>query len=275
MKGETAIKIRAFTERHTVAAYFITAYTISWASISLAVAPKFLRGETLQLADAMLMFLSMLAGPSIAGIVMTTVTKGKTGLRELFSRMGRWRVGLRWYAAALLIPPVLITAVLLTLSALVSPDFTPGFNALGIIIGLVAGFFEEIGWTGFALPRLQQKYSALGAALLIGVLWSSWHLLADYLGSSVTLGAFWLPHFFAMMILAMTAMRVLIAWVYNNTKSVLLAQLMHASSTGFLAALGPSPISPANDTLWYTIYALVLWAAVAAVVATHGKELHR
>ena len=72
----------------------------------------------------------------------------------LLSRMGRWRVSIRWYGVALLTAPVLVLAVLLTLTALVSPVFAPSFSARGIVIGLAAGFFEEIGWTGFALPKL-------------------------------------------------------------------------------------------------------------------------
>ena len=68
-------------------------------------------------------------------------------------------------------------------------------------------------------------------------------------------------------------MRVLIVWVYSNTGSVLLAQLMHASSTASLVVLSPSCISPAQETLWYLVYAGVLWVAVVIVSATYGKDL--
>jgi hypothetical protein len=66
-----------------------------------------------------------------------------------------------------------------------------------------------------------------------------------------------------MMALAMTAMRFLLVWVYSNTESLLLAQLMHASSTGFLIMLVPLTLSPAKDTLFYLVYGVVLWVAVA------------
>lgn len=67
-------------------------------------------------------------------------------------------------------------------------------------------------------------------------------------------------------------MRVLIVWLYTNTQSVLLAQLMHASSTGSLVVLGAPHASPAQETLWYAIYAATLWAGVAIVVVASGQR---
>ena len=98
--------------------------------------------------------------------------------------------------------------------------------------------------------------------------------MADYLGASGVFGAYWLPHFLVWMIATFTAMRVLIVWVYTNTRSLLLAQLMHASSTGFLSILAPS-LSPTNDILFYGVYAAVVWLAVVIVVALYGKRLVR
>jgi hypothetical protein len=116
------------------------------------------------------------------------------------------------------------------------------------------------------------KHSALAVGILLGVLHSLWHLAPDYLVASGTRGAYWLPHF-AMFLVSMTAMRVLVVWVYTNTRSVLLAQLMHASSTGFLSILVPLSLSPRNDTIFYGVYAVALWAAVIVVVARYGKHM--
>ena len=138
------MKIKAFVRRHAVSSYFVLAYLISWGG-SLAVGgPKFFRGEEIMLTDTILMGILVIAGPCIAGITLTAIVDGRSGLRDLFSRMGKWRVGGRWYAAALLIPPVLIMAVLLALSALVSPDFAPNFLLMGILLGSMAGYVEEI-----------------------------------------------------------------------------------------------------------------------------------
>ena len=98
--------------------------------------------------------------------------------------------------------------------------------------------------------------------------------MVDYLGAAVPHGVYWLPFFLAF-IAILTAIRVLIVWVYSNTSSVLLAQLMHASSTGFLVILGPSHVSPAQEALWYAVYAAFLWMVVALVIARYGTCLVR
>jgi membrane protease YdiL (CAAX protease family) len=264
-------------KRYSVLSFFLLAYGIAWGVILVVAGSKGFRADRLQLTDIMLMFAAMLLGPGLAGLILTAIAEGKSGLRTLLSRMVHWRVGVRWYVMALLFP-VVILVVLTILTAFVSPAFTPTFSVIGIVIGLLAGFFEEIGWTGYALPRLQLKHSPLAASLMLGVLWGFWHMLADYFGNSISMGALWLPYFLLGFVAAMTATRIIITWVYNNTGSILLAQLMHASSTGFLAALGisvASPIGPQGYALAFVVYAVALWVVVAIIVARYGKKLIR
>src|SRR5579885_1276870 len=132
---------------------------------------------------------------------------------------------------------------------LISPIFTPKLNLFFILYGIFPGVLEEIGWTGFAYPRMRLKQSALGAGVLLGVLWGLWHApVVDYLGGAAPHGAYWLP-FFLSFIAIVTAMRVLIVWIYSNTNSLLLAQLTHISLTASLAVLGPVPLTPNQETL--------------------------
>lgn len=269
------MNIKIFFQRYPVFTYFVLAYAISWGGSLVVGGPKFLRGEPLDFSDAMRMLPLVLAGPCIAGILMTYLVDGKMGLRNLLSRMLKWRVGLRWYAAALLIFPTLILAVLLVLSARVSPVFTPSWITFGFGGGLIVGFTEEIGWTGYAYPKMRSKHSALRTALYLALLHGLWHVVAGYLGEAQSAGVYWLPRFFVMWVVAMTAMRIILVWIYSNTGSLLLAQLTHASSTGFLIILSPSPISPADETLWWAIYALILWLAAGIIIARYGKNLVR
>lgn len=264
---------RSIIQRYPLASYFILAYGISWIGSFAVVGPKFLRGDSLEFIDGMYMVIPMLAGPFIAGLLMTFLVSGKKGLSDLLSRMGKWRVGLGWYAAALLIFPILILATLLTLSAIVSANYFPGFIAFGIMAGLFAGFFEEIGWMGFAYPNLQVKYGALRAAIFLGLLHGIWHVVAGYLADSQGFGELWLPRFIIMWIIAMTAMRIILVWIYANTGSVLLAQLTHASSTGSLVIFAPSAFSPGNEVFWWAIYAACLWLVAAFIIWKYGDQL--
>jgi len=171
----------------------------------------------------------------------------------------------------MLIPPAGILAVLGGLSLGVSSQYTPQFFVFGIAAGVVAGFCEEIGWTGFAYPRMRARLGWLPAALLLGVLWGLWHLpVVDSLGVASPHGSSW-PEFFAAFIAVLAAIRVLIAWTYVHTGSLRMAQLLHASSTGFLVILGAPQVTPAQEALWYALYAAVLWAIVITVVSLQRK----
>lgn len=266
---------KSFVRNHPLTSYFCLAFLISWLGCFVAVGAKFLSGEAMGPGDYAPLFLAMLAGPSLSGILLAAFSGGRSGLNDLFTRMRFWRVGARWYAAALLIPPALIMAILLTFVALGAPLYSPQFFPLGILAGFGAGFFEEIGWTGFAYPRLRLKYTALAAAFWLGMIHVAWHLLPDYLGASGNRGAYWLRHFLAMMFLSMTALRVFISWIYANSGSVLLAQIAHASSSGFLATLVPWTLTPAQDTFFYAIYGCGLWIAAFIIIARFGRALTR
>jgi membrane protease YdiL (CAAX protease family) len=210
------------------------------------------------------MFPTMLVGPSISGILLTRFFDGPAGLRDLFSRMRRFRFPARWYAA-LLIPPVFVLGILFLLRTFVSPIYSPNRFWLGLAFGIPAGFFEEIGWTGFAFPKMCLKLPPLRAAILLGLLWGLWHIpVVNFLGTAVPHGAYWL-HFFLAFTAAMTAMRVLISWLYAHTKSISLAQLMHACSTGSLVVFSPPAATAAQEAFWYATYAAALWLLVATL----------
>jgi membrane protease YdiL (CAAX protease family) len=187
--------------------------------------------------------------------------------------MYRMRPPAQWFAA-LLIPPGVMLGVLFGLKTFVSPIFAPGSFWVGILFGIPAGFFEEIGWMGFAYPKMRSNHNALAPAILLGALWAVWHIpVIDYLGTATPHGAYWLRYFLAFAA-AMMAMRVLIAWIHTNTKSVLLAQLMHVSSTGSLVIFSPH-VTAGQEAAWYAAYAAALWIVVAVVAAIYGKHLTR
>ena len=283
--------IKAFIKRHPLLSYFALAFAISWGGILIAVGlgPGGFSATPQQLQMAVPYAVpAMILGPSVAGILLTGLLYGRTGLREFRSRLLRWRVGARWYAVALLTAPLSMMAVLLALS-LVSPEFLPRiFTAgdkpilllTGIAVGLVAGIFEELGWTGFAVPTLLRlRYGVLSTGLIVGVLWGAWHLPINFWGSGVTVGelslAIFLPSWLlGILVGSLTAYRVLMVWVYERTGSLLVAILMHVSLAAFTFILTP----PLGGVPYWVIgfaYAAALWVIVAVVAVAQGGHLSR
>jgi membrane protease YdiL (CAAX protease family) len=256
------------TSRNSSVLLFLAlTYLVSWSSALAVAAPHLLLGEPIPKFTGLMMFPAMLLGPSVVGLGLTWKAGGAAGIRELLSRMGRVRVPLRWYAT-LLIPPLLVATVLIGLKTFVSQAFAPNSFFIGLSFGIAAGFFEEIGWMGYAFPRMSAVMNPLRAGALLGFMWGLWHLpVIDFLGAASPHGTYLLPYF-AAFVAAMTAMRVIIAWVYSHLESVAMSQLMHAISTGSLVALGPFGITPGQETLWYAVYAAALWFLVAAIALT-------
>jgi membrane protease YdiL (CAAX protease family) len=253
-----------------VIAYFGLAYASSWGLILGFLASKGFRFTDVSLGEGFLIFLCMLAGPSFSGLLLTWRLDGRSGLADVAERARRWQVEPRWLAVALGTNPVVYLTILGTLTILVSPAFAPGFQPIGLVIGLLAGVVEELGWTGFATPRLLCRWSPLRAGLTLGLVWATWHALADFTGNSATIGGQWLPYFFIYWIVTLTAYRVLMTFAYAHTRSLLVAMVMHASYTGWQFALSPGT-SGDQTFVWQALLAMA-FVAIAAVVAVRERS---
>ena len=118
--------------------------------------------------------------PTVAALAVTAIVGGKVGLRELRRTAFRWRVPLWCYAAAVVIPVIcviapIVTAVPLSPAAYQSASITSANQAMLSAVFIFA-FLEEVGWTGFALPRHRRRYSPLAAAIILGMIHGLWHL---------------------------------------------------------------------------------------------------
>src|SRR5215216_3706694 len=231
--------IKAFLKSHSLLSYFALTFAITWGLFVFAVGgPGGIPATKEEFTTLpLLAILAVLVGPSVSGILLTGLVYGREGFRDLFTRMMRWRVGARWYAVALLTAPLVFTAALLPLW-LVSPVFLPGifaseakvsFVLMNIVVALIVGIFEELGWTGFAVPTLLRlRYSVLATGLIVGVLWGAWHLLFNDIWASVATSGELPPALFALgwglTFLAgqLVAYRVLMVWVYKRTNGNLL-----------------------------------------------------
>lgn len=259
------------SRRTALLAYFAAAFAISWTGVALvATRTGFPATGAQQPTTRALGFLAMLAGPTVASITLTAFVSGAKGLRELAMRVGR-PPGAGWYAA-LFIAPVLLALTLGSLSfasAQYLPAFVsgeaPSIAVTALVGGLGAGFFEELGWTGFATPRLLAGYGWFRAGLLLGIPWAAWHALGDYWGGAATYGSLWLPHMLEWVV-ALAAFRILMTWAYFHTRSLPLGMLLHASFTGSQLLLWPNGASPRAELLWYGLFAVALWVVVGVVV---------
>jgi len=171
-------------------------------------------------------------GPAISAIILTAAIDGKSGLREFFGRVVNWRVGLRYYLAVFLIPPIMVIVQFAIFTLLGGKPQTNIENySFLAVLGMYTNFFfiaggqEELGFRGFAQPKLQEKFSPVITSLILGVLWFFWHLPL-YL---------WMPGvpqygqnlFYGL--LELVSFCFTYTWIYNRTQSILLPMLLHAT----------------------------------------------
>ena len=280
--------MKTFIARHPVLTYFALTFAISWGGGLLVIGGSGGMRGTTPTSDPRFMYalMAMLAGPSVTGILLTALVYGRTGLREFLSRLFKWRIGANWYAVALLTAPLLMSATLFALS-LTSPAFLPGiFNSddktplllVGLVVGLAAGIFEELGWTGFAISTMRMRYGVLPTGLLVGVWWSAWHLLPNIWARSASSGELAVSIFLATTVFSvfvghLTAFRVLMVWVYDRTESLLVAMIMHVSFTASLLILNPLGISGVALLTFSFVLAAVVWVVVAVVAVVNSGPL--
>ena len=272
---------RGVLARHPLLFFFLIAFAATWlveATVVLSQTGTGLLPFTLPpLVQALIIAAATFTGPTVAAFVMTGVTDGRAGVRRLLRRYVLWRVKVRWYLfillvipasevfGALVLPGVAASYQPLTLSMVLS---YPAAFAWTFVLGGPLG--EEPGWRGFALPRLQLQYGPLPGSVILGVLWALWHLPLFWSGV-------WTPPTIpniAMFIVMITALTVVMTWVFNNAKgSVLITMLMHASFNTFankiVAPLFPAPLLEEYGLLPELVGFGVL--AVLIVALTRGR----
>lgn len=278
---------RAFINRHAVLVFYVLVFAIAFGPSLILAGPGALLDTGADLTspadlDPATYLLLLIGGPSFAviAILVIALAFGRVGLRDLRSRLFRWRVGVRWYAVALLTAPLLWTAIIFAFS-LTSKDFLPdiitaddkvSLLVAGLVAGLVASFFEEIAWTGFATHELSKRHGVLATGLIVGVLWFLVHLPL-FAGTasgdvpqalSVAAPLFWVLPF-----------RVLMVWVYDHTQSVPLAMLMHLTTDLCAFALLSSAMVGVPDLVFNLAFGATLWVLVAAVAAADRRMLSR
>ena len=267
----------AFLKRNSLVLGIVLMFLLTW-PIDLA------SSGLLPFKIPFLVYLFLGWGFVFASVIMTALTLGKEGVISLLKRYLQWRVGWKWYLVAFLLEPLLIALGVYgnALVTGVAPDYSKimAYKIFGKSATLwifILPFFltdflsngEEIGWRGYALPRLQAKHSALTSTLILGVIWGFWHLPKYLTHFSVPSFAWFMVH--------TMAGAFLYTWLYNNTKgSLLMVTLFHASSNtmGIFMPMA-STISGENMGAYigYVLFEVV--AAVIVVIVTGPERLSR
>jgi membrane protease YdiL (CAAX protease family) len=229
--------IRSSAGRHQLLAFTVLTYAVSWV-IWWSMA---MRNESIDTTAGGVLNVVATAGPSIAAVIVAAIL-GRGALRQVVSGFSRARVSLRWVLVALLLPQVLIViAIAINVVAVGAPIPVVTVAVIGSLVRefvrvlLLGGpLEEELGWRGFALPRLQARRTAFDAALVLGLVWGLWHIplyfvpgtgqyetARDAASLAFTIGAF---------VVWTIGLSILFTWLYNETNgSLIVAILFHAS----------------------------------------------
>jgi membrane protease YdiL (CAAX protease family) len=215
-------------------------------------------------------------GPSLAAILVAWRMPGAGGARSLFRQFKHWRVHPIWYLVALLLPiPILLAADVIWMAlGKQSLVWLTVPSAVPVTIGaaLVPPLGEEFGWRGFAQPRLQSHIGALWAAVIVGTLWSTWHLWPLVVPGGAKL---FLPSDVAQTYIRLISTAVIYAWIYNSTRgslpAVMVAHAAHNIVSSFIpgASVDPTHLGPLLGSLCYAA------AAIIVVLATNRETLTR
>jgi uncharacterized protein len=260
-QGNLLRRLANAVRRRPLVSFFVLAYALSWWP---AITYVLLGG-----GPPILGF-----GPTLAAVVVLSLTTGKSGLKSLFRSMLRWRVGFRWWAIALL-TPVVLTAIATVLNvALGAP--TPTSEDIGrwtnvlplaliiLLVPLIGGAWEEPGWRGYALPRLLRERSALAASLVLGVLWALWHVPVFLVGDQ---------HWSDLVLVVVVT--VFLTWLFLNAlQSVLIAMAFHAMNNSVSGEYF-SQMFDGDDSARQSWMLVIVWAVAAALVVLFGRGFRR
>jgi membrane protease YdiL (CAAX protease family) len=260
--------MKNWIQKHQLSAFFFLTYLIMFGVMFAYI--YFYPNQPLQ-QWSLVWFFSIFS-PSISALIVTGIIGGMPEIKRLLGGFTRWQVGLRWYfwAAFLILGPLAITLIYKALgnqSEGIMPGETISSMAGIIVFTLFSGpIAEELGWRGFALPRLQEKYNALVSSLILGVIWTCWHIPFFF-----TTGATQMSIPFPIYLVLVVTSSIYLTWLYNNTNGSLIVTILGHFTynlTGFLT--GVLRLMPAM--LFYMTAGPLLALVVAAVVFIYGPR---
>jgi len=281
--------VTQWIRRHPVLAYLILAYTVSWTIFLIPVLSKEGLGLLGFDAPPIQVFILLVSVLGLAGsaFTITAVVDGRAGVRRLASRLVRWRVGLQWYLIAIFGLPVVALLGVSIVYGLAPIAALPqqGSALLGYLfqVALVAALvnlWEETGWTGFMFTRLQPRFGALVASLLVAPCFGGIHLPLLFVTDGLTTGRVppqEIPLFLLLLLAAFSIpVRVIAAWLYNNSKgSLLILGLFHSALGATAGAVLLPHLVPEGADLTWEVYGSFAVVAALLIVVTRGRLAYK
>lgn len=254
-------------KRHPLVVFFVASFVLPW----------FVWGTTLAQNSGLIGWhipqsLAFWLGLPVATCGTAAITGGWPAVKDLLLRLIRWKVHVAWYLVAVGLPAALAAVTAGIGAAAGMPAQTGVLVPVGTLAGLLLLniwewlLTEETAWRGYALPRLQRRFSPLSASLVLGVLWGCWHLPLFFIP-----GTFQSDIPFEGFIVSALATSVVIGWLFNRTRgSVLIVSLFHGFTD---VAIAFSGVMTSGVGLFWI--AVIVQAVVAAVIAPGLARLDR
>jgi membrane protease YdiL (CAAX protease family) len=245
---------------HQLVAFFILTFAITWGIGAFAIfLPVQFRALFGGISETHPLYYLAVAAPTISAIFLKLAWEGWHGLGDLFKRLVRWRFGIHWYALVLIGLPVFGWLITRFTGSHPLKDISTLALLLALLFNLLitGPLGEELGWRGYALPRLLKRFSPFTASLILGIIWGIWHLPSFYVSAMVQ-AQLSLPVF----LLNAVCLSILASWLFTNTGgSVLITVLLHYMTNFCISVLGvPIPA-----------FTALMLAAVILVVALDKK----
>ncbi|MGB7761927.1 MAG: type II CAAX endopeptidase family protein [Bryobacteraceae bacterium] len=241
---------------------FLITWTCWWILVPQARAQRTVYGQF----PFMLLYILGGAGPTIAAYAAVLATPSQSPLREYHSRLFRWRVSGWWFLVALALPVALVLASV-GIAVSVHPGLAralpvrPWYTFVPLFFVMIAGGgLEELGWRGVAQPEMERVLTRPVAAVLVGAIWSLWHLPLFALPGVHQYGTD-----FPLFAIAAIGGALILAWLYGRTRSILLCIFFHASWNAAATGLA----IPSSQHL-PTLLGACLWVLVGALLLALG-----
>ncbi len=265
------------SKQNSLTLYFVIAFLIPIIASTFITLRDGL-SPTLAVTDisalTLVVIMTMVHAPTIAALVASFRDQGFKGIKELFRQLKFWKFTPGWYAKALFIFPVTMVGTLLILSFF-SLNYAPVLNLTVLTFGtLISAFWEELGWTGYATPRMLVKSTPLKVGLILGLIHAIWHLPASFWGSSVFHGELFLINFLVASV-GIVILRIVTVWIYSKTKSVVLGWITHASFTTGQLLFVSLAFTSRETVIWQTMFMGSLTLVVLFILAKNWDLMKR